>query len=48
MMFVVWDFGNPRFLKKLRTESGLCGVFKRTYLEADNADSRDNPHEFMR
>ena len=30
------------------TESALSGVLKLTYLEADRADSGDNPHEFVR
>ena len=46
--FEIWISVNPWFLKKASTESGLLGVSKFMYLEADRAFSGGNPHEFMR
>lgn len=48
MIFEIWDCDKPLFLKNIMTESALSGVLKLTYLEADRADSGDNPHEFVR
>ena len=48
MSFETWVLVNPWFPKNSRTESGLFGVSKLVYFEAERAFSRGNPHEFTR
>ncbi|KAI8005002.1 hypothetical protein LOK49_LG08G03167 [Camellia lanceoleosa] len=44
----IWVLVKPWFSKNARTESGLSGVSKLTYFDAERAFSRGNPHEFTR
>lgn len=48
MRFVIWVLENPWVLKNSITEFGFSVALRLISLEAERADSGDNPHEFMR